>query len=840
MSFLGAMFLLALPLVGIPVAIHMMKKRQRDVVPWGAMQFLRDPTRRGQRMSQMDRWLLLAARMLVLACLIGALAQPLLKWGRTSSSDGLPPQIVLIDDTRSTLAGDCFESVSHAAVELIGSFPPSTPVEVWAAGIPARRIASNRVGNTAGGGGDSLQSMSMDQIQAAVSDFDPRGGGGNFTAAVRQAVAAATAREDRSASENGILESSGSSLDVWLFTDDTAAGWDQPLIPTALVPGENQRLHLMQIEKSSPAKHQLAVVSVESSRRAVASGESVALSATVTNFGAVTSPEIVGAWKQDGVIIARSTLRSIEPNSQQISQTKLSIDQAGTHAITFDLNIQDTVASDLLAADDVGHVVVQVVREVPLLVIEDAENRIGAAPTDADYLAAALGRNLGGWKAGINETDDQRQTSDAGRSAWQSLFKPEVVDVGDLAKVRWQRYPVIVWLGGASLPPTAMRSIVSQVRRGAGLWVTLDAQTDRDWINESLGQSGLGIGIAGDAMVGISNSDDSTSRDLVGGLVINASVEQMQRLHPPDPTDSILAALADTQRLDLDAVRIRRRVELKTPSVESASRLMLRTFEGDPIAILSSVGRGRVVVQAIPMNPSWSNFPLSKSFVVWVLQVLDHLSQPVSQNFNLVAGQMFRHSARSIDHEFELVMPGGAKETLVALPQPGGNAFGAAEDRESGSLTGNTVPGVVRFDQTQRPGLYRLKDLDDHSVADVVFSVSGASEESKVMTEPADRWKTLASEDRIGFHRDGASFDFPTMLSRIPKIDTTEIRGVRLWPALLLGLIAAIVLETFLAGYAALRRYGHIGSSDQDEINAGQTTRPAFTGSTSLAKETVA
>ncbi|KAA1257877.1 hypothetical protein LF1_03670 [Rubripirellula obstinata] len=795
MSFLGAMFLLALPVIGIPVAIHMMKKRQRDVVPWGAMQFLRDPTRRGQRMSQMDRWLLLATRMLLLACLIGALAQPLLKWGQTSENDGLPTQLVLIDDTRSTLADDCFESIRKAADELIASFPASTPVEVWAAGTPARRIASTSSG-----------ADSMDQIQSAVANFSPRGGGGDFAAAVRQATATATIDQDTS------------NLDIWLFTDDTDAGWEMPLSASAMAVGKGQRLHLMQIEKTQQVKHQLAVVSVESSRRAIASGESVSLSATVANGGSIASPEVSCVWKKGGVVIAESVLRSIQPNSQQLVQTELSIDQAGTHAITFELKLQQSGAADMLAADDVGHVVMQVVKEVPMLVIQNAENQFGSAPTDADYLAAALGRNLGGWKTGVDESKGKGKTNDRSKASWHSLFKPEVVDIDDLDDVRWQRYPVIVWLGGATLPPASLRSIVNQVRRGAGLWITLDAQTDRDWINESLGQRGLGIGNAGDLLAG-----NSRSGDLVGGLVINASAKQMQRLHPPDPTDSILAALSDTQRLDLDAVRIRRRVELQAPSMESASRVMLRTFEGDPIAILSSVGRGRTVVQSLPMNPSWSNFALSKCFVVWVLQVLDHLSQPVSENFNLAAGQMFRHDVESIDHEFELTLPDGAKEGLIALP--------------SGENDGSTLAGVVRFDQTQRAGLYRLKDLDDDQIAEVFFSVSGASEESKIIPASPDRWQALASRKDVSFHRSASGFDFPAMLSTIPKIDVTGNQGLRLWPALLVGLIAAIILETFLAGYAALRRYGKLGTVEEDENVSGLSNAPAFGNSPSLAKE---
>ena len=820
MTFLGAMFLLAIPVIGIPVAIHMMKKRQRDVVPWGAMQFLRDPTRHGQRMSQMDRWLLLAARVLLLSCLVGALAQPLLQWGHTSATDGLPTQIVLIDDTRSTLADDCFESIKQVAIKLIASFPSSTPVEVWAAGHPARKIASNLTASnlTASNGKDKTKTLanglnhanSTGDLKSAIANFSPRAGGGDFSTAVRQALATSSNQRVND-------------LDLWLITDDTEAGWQMPLSSKSMALKENQRLHLLQIETTRQVKHQLAVVSVDCSRRVIASGESVSISATVANYGSGDSPGLVCVWRKDGVVIAEDHLRSIEPNGQQTVKTELSIEQAGTHAITCDLNLPTQSASDALAADDIGHTVVQVVEEVPMLVIHDSENQFGSAPTDADYLAAALGRNLGSWKSGFDQEDRKPQADERNKTTWNSLFKPEVVDAGDLGDVRWQRYPVMVWLGGTTLPPTALRDIVSHVRRGAGLWITLDGQTDRNWINESLGQKGLGISIAGDLAMDNSSVGDLHSRNLVGGLVINKSIEQMQRLHPPDPTDPILAPLSDTQRLDLDTVRIRRRIELEAPSIESASRVILRTFEGDPIAVLSSVGRGRTIVQSLPMNPSWSNFALSKSFVVWVLQVLDHLSQPVSQNFNLTAGQMFRHHVETIDHEFLLTLPDGTEETLVALP--------------SVAKRGEDLAGVVRFKETQQAGLYHLKDLDDQQVADVVFAVSGVADESRVLPTSPERWQDLALQRNVSFHRHATSFDFASMLSAIPKIDTTANQGLRLWPALLLGLIMAVVLETFLAGYAALRRYGQIGTSDQNQIRPGSTSQSSLGGSSTLARE---
>jgi len=68
MSFLSPAFLLGLPLIAIPVLIHLFARKQRDVIRWGAMEFLlasATPRRRFLRLR--DLLLLLLRTALVLA-----------------------------------------------------------------------------------------------------------------------------------------------------------------------------------------------------------------------------------------------------------------------------------------------------------------------------------------------------------------------------------------------------------------------------------------------------------------------------------------------------------------------------------------------------------------------------------------------------------------------------------------------------------------------------------------------------------------------------------------------------------------------------------------------------
>ena len=72
MSLLSPAFLWALPLVAVPVLIHLFARRQRGVIRWGAMEFLLTsaiPRRRFLRLRDLLLMLLRAA--IVLAIEIG-------------------------------------------------------------------------------------------------------------------------------------------------------------------------------------------------------------------------------------------------------------------------------------------------------------------------------------------------------------------------------------------------------------------------------------------------------------------------------------------------------------------------------------------------------------------------------------------------------------------------------------------------------------------------------------------------------------------------------------------------------------------------------------------------
>src|SRR5436305_14840674 len=78
MTFLSATLLFGLAAAAVPVIIHLLHRQRTVPVRWGAMQFLLENPLQFRRRRKVDHWLLLLARMALLALLAFLLARPLL------------------------------------------------------------------------------------------------------------------------------------------------------------------------------------------------------------------------------------------------------------------------------------------------------------------------------------------------------------------------------------------------------------------------------------------------------------------------------------------------------------------------------------------------------------------------------------------------------------------------------------------------------------------------------------------------------------------------------------------------------------------------------------------
>ena len=101
MSFLfPTVFWIGLPLVALPLVIHLLNLRRQKRVPWAAMQFLLESQERSKTWISLQELLLLLLRTAAIALLVVMLARPTARSGWIGRLLNRPVHhLVLLDDS---------------------------------------------------------------------------------------------------------------------------------------------------------------------------------------------------------------------------------------------------------------------------------------------------------------------------------------------------------------------------------------------------------------------------------------------------------------------------------------------------------------------------------------------------------------------------------------------------------------------------------------------------------------------------------------------------------------------------------------------------------------------
>lgn len=102
MSFLQPAMLWGLPVIALPIIIHLINQRRFQTIPWGAMMFLLAANRLSRGYARLRRWLILAARTLAVTGLILAVSRPLASgWRGLLGGGPVDTTLILVDRSPS-------------------------------------------------------------------------------------------------------------------------------------------------------------------------------------------------------------------------------------------------------------------------------------------------------------------------------------------------------------------------------------------------------------------------------------------------------------------------------------------------------------------------------------------------------------------------------------------------------------------------------------------------------------------------------------------------------------------------------------------------------------------
>ncbi|MEM8737311.1 MAG: VWA domain-containing protein [Planctomycetota bacterium] len=305
MALLLPLYLAGALAIGVPIAIHLRNRPQGDVYAFSTLRFLLRSEFRSDRRHSLMRYILLALRVLALAALVLAFAQP---WWGTPGPPAEASVVVVIDVSASMRSGSAWEEAKDEAQRVIRD-SDGQQAEVAVVSM---------------GSGPGLVRGFDDQDRsaaAAVRNLEPGYGGGDADAALRFAGQLLADRYTKAKR-------------VVVISDMSARTWEPVLWNRPLPPGvEVQPLAVHE----SPADN-LAITDLETPRTFWAADEPIRVVARITLPQAETSGDQIS---RDPVAVRVRCRTSVgvaegEESTTQEQVRTVKLRRGGSATVAFD------------------------------------------------------------------------------------------------------------------------------------------------------------------------------------------------------------------------------------------------------------------------------------------------------------------------------------------------------------------------------------------------------------------------------------------------------------------------------------------------------------------------
>ena len=708
MNFLNPAFLIGLPLIAVPIVIHLLSRRQQKRISWGAMRFLKEAATRKRRLWRITDILLLLLRTAAFLFFICALARPLFPAAWLGESS--PHEVIVVLDQSMSMSrkvgnSSLFDLQLEKTNEVLEKLHGRDSVRVLLAGESPEWLTPDAI---------EVNPAAMRKLRGQLDALKPTLGGADLISCVREA-ADLEAAQDKSARI------------ILVFTDEQRFGWRMD--DRALWEAVGARLHAAAIpsivsvqfvsEVEAPTNN-VCVNRIESPRPFAALNQVLNLTAQVQNRGSETSAATLLAWQVGDESLGVNTIPELAPGAGTSVSVSYAFPSRGLSDVVCRLE-----SKDALSADNEAHLLVQVYDRLPVLLVEESTTA-EALETDSAFVLAALGVRKGG----------------GGNADWRSVFEPTVIAPAALGTNDLSRFRAIILADVRSLENTVIEKLETYARAGGGVWIALGGHTDETFFNEHLYRGGLGLAPL-KLTTPVGDPDDREKF-----FAVRASSET----HPAT------ALLSDSERLDLDRARLYRRHRFDPLSGKDVSVLM-EVQHDDPVVVERKLERGRVLVQGIPLGISWSTLPLCQAYVAMVHEWLWYLAEPTLPKRNLRVGDTIVESANAAQGTAELVLPDNRTIELQAAESPVGSQFRHTATRLPGEYVLRTRSDkagafTAKFVVQRNPEESDLKSLSKEEVQQICaikeFQIGTgldglrASERHEVPKHPLEGWLLTA------------------------------------------------------------------------------------------------
>lgn len=447
MGFLTPLLLGGIALVAIPIALHLVMRRQPKELTFPALRFVHARRDANRRRMRLRHWLLLALRCLLIAGLAAALARPTLKGTGLKGKEGAPLAVSLVVDNSLRMQyvhqnRTRLERAAETASELVGKLPEDASVAVCDLGRAANGFAPD--------------------LTAAASRLQNL----RTTAAARPLVDVVVEAIGLTAEQEDCRQ------EVFVFSDLAAAAW--PLegleaIRAALAEAPDVRIYLVDVGVEAPKNAALGELEIR--RVVLRPGEPLRLEAPLASNLDGDAPLVDFSLQDDeGRLEKRGEkIAAVDDNGQGRVVFETADLPLGTHQGAVELQ-----GADPLNVDNIRYFTVEVRPPARVLLV-------GERVEDVRFVREALCPSLGDAPSRFDcEAITFAAASQAALEDYQAVL---LLDPPPLADELWNRLGefasagggVGVWLGHNALgevdafnTESARRLLPGRLKRRSG------------------------------------------------------------------------------------------------------------------------------------------------------------------------------------------------------------------------------------------------------------------------------------------------------------------------------------------------------------------------------------
>ncbi|QDU56062.1 hypothetical protein Pan181_22650 [Aeoliella mucimassa] len=590
-------FWIGLPLVALPLVIHLLNLRRQQRIPWAAMEFLLESQERSKTWINLKELILLLLRTAAIALLVLLLARPTTRSGWIGRLLNRPVHhLIVLDDSYSTTDRWAETTAWKESLGAVRDITDAAADQSTASMITVLRFSEAEVESE-----DPrpaifrrpLDAKSRQELISRIETAQPSDTASGILPALRRAAELAS------------LQPAEQDLVVHIVSDFRQHTMEElDTIQQAVASLEAQATEVQFVRTVRQAHENLAITHLAPASGIRAAGVEMWMELSVENYGSTLARDVVVELEQDGSPLVAVPVGDVQAGAKVDRRFRATFVGSGAHWLAGNLD------ADAVDLDNRRVYATQVPEAQKILLVDGSPKR-----WESYYLSTALAPG-------------------SIKSGWQ----PEVVTPKEFSKLgSLYPYAAIAILDVPRLSADDLTRLTTFVSDGGGLFITLGESIDREFWSGEAFAAGEGLMPAPPDLP----TQWLPSRDDSEGPVADIRVVD----HP------VFGIFRGERNSMLSLMRINYYYSLKrgwqtenTTDVKTIAKLT----DGSPLVVENHFGQGKVVAQLSKVSPdqgnlgSWTNFGMNPAFVVLANELFGYLANGANADHVLTVGEPVR------------------------------------------------------------------------------------------------------------------------------------------------------------------------------------------------------